>query len=231
MSYHKDPNEICRDSITTLCDMISRVFTNEVPLLDEDPRDVLAECADQLSDLPNHTHDDLVEIVRDITKEMDDAIERYHEWCNENSINIEIDIDTVIEARGCYMDDDGNIYDDIISWCEKAFLDWGYHRYQPNSEINVIQCLTHFGGPGGGLWLHADGTIEYWTAWWGEHGSAIARGEEAIILENFLREQFENTSFAFECDHGIYDVDRDYGFDHALAVLRAAEMSMKRNAV
>lgn len=220
--YGDDPNEICRRSLNNIVEAIEIFNGPTVPAFDS-PVDKLEDLLQEMQEgYQVHDLEELQDFVNGIKDALDEIVSETKEWFKETDMDEEVKFETIERAKDQYIVR-GDVYESSIDWLNSEFLDFGYHRF--HGDVNVIQCLTHFGGPGGGLWIHENGAIEYWTAWGGEHGQAWATGNNYTILRNWLEEMFEMKTFSFECEHGMYDVSEDCGFNHAMNVLSAASES------
>ena len=91
---------------------------------------------------------------------------------------------------------DGEEYQSELDFNQSQFLDFGHHRC--HGDINVIQFLTHYGGPAGGFWLYPSGKMTYWTAWWGAPHMVEVRNSDKQILLNFFEVWLEGASYEYD---------------------------------
>lgn len=116
----------------------------------------------------------------------------------------------------------GGVWDSASEWAANNFYDWAYHRHHDN--INVLQFLMGGGGPSFGIWIHRDGSIEYWTRWWGAGASAFFRGEDLKQARMFFETMLECHEFEFDCPHGLYSFTGE-GLMAGMTMLQCARRS------
>jgi len=207
----QQPSEIVKRSVES--------FVHQMRIFNEYRTVPRFECSFDLDDDINDlSHDQLFELIDDL-REYADEVEAF---LSENDLPSDMTISDIRDAEGKFVID-GEVYEDEIEWINTNFLDWGYHRF--HGDINVIQCLTAFGGPEAGFWIHENGSISYYTCWYSPRTFHVLRGREHAVVREFLERNMECTSFEFECEHGVYNLDKDFGLIHGFKMLAMARHS------
>ena len=81
------------------------------------------------------------------------------------------------------------------------------------------------GGPSGGFWITEDESIQYWIAWGFDEHTCHLSGSDYATVKAFFDIEFDCHCFEFECEHGVYSLADQWGFDGALEVLKVARYS------
>lgn len=203
--YPTDPKEIVAHSIKTYVGEV-RKFNNG----DSIPKfDVTFDLPQDLTDL---SADDIRDLMEDLSLykcDLEEFIEKHD--LPEGSTACDIQD---AEDKYCI---DGTIYEDAYEYINSEFLDWGYHRM--HGDTNVIQFLTHFGGPAGGFWIDEDGELTYWTAWWSSPTSQRVTGHDKLELMEFFRTYSECMAMIYHGDNHEFSGE---GLDDGIIMLAVA---------
>lgn len=203
--YRIDPKEIVSRSIESYAEQVKKFNNGEsIPEFW-----VTFDLPSDLADLNAEGISDLMEDLRLYKCELEDFIETH-------GLPEDMTAEDISNAQGKYCIDDC-IYEDAIEYINSEFLDWGYHRM--HGDTNVIQFLTHFGGPSGGFWIDEDGDLTYWTAWWSSPTSERVTGDHKRQLMDFFRTYSECMQVTYHGDDHEFSGE---GLDDSILMLAVA---------
>jgi len=211
--YSRDPKEICRDSIEHYATTFRKLLDHstvpswelELDLSGIDPSTCSVACLDDL--------------IYDIVQ-FRDALK---EFISDNELPQSLTPSCIEDMSGKFCLN-GDVYEDAVEYINSNFLDFGYHRY--HGDINVLQFLTHFGGPAGGFWMNPDESWDFWTAWWGAPTTVEVSQEDVGTIREFFAIYLEGRTYSFDdCPHDMFNCEDQEGLEGAVRVLQSIEAS------
>ena len=203
-----DPKEVVARSIADF----SRIFQkfnegNDIPAFER------TRVMDDLDDLNSEGIDDLMEDLRLYKCELDEFLS-YNDLPENMTAS---DIDEVKEKWGI----NGDVYETEYEWTASAFLDFAHHRF--HGDINVIQFLTAHGGPSAGIWLLPNGSIKYWTTWWGKGAWDFFTGANEYHAREWIGRNIECKEFFYYDPISHETTSCGTGMSGAMELLRRAQ--------